>query len=200
VPQPALIDIAHALGHLPPILSYALLFGLVATESAGVPVPGETSLTIASLLAARGYLTIEIVIVVAALAAIIGDNIGYFIGRHYGRRAMLAGKWWHDRRVRMLSEAETVFRAHGGKMVFFARWLPVLRFFAGPLAGMADLPWPRFFIANATSGILWACSIGLLAYTTGQQGTTGLIVLASVLGVGTFITHFAWRRLGATSG
>jgi undecaprenyl-diphosphatase len=199
LPPPALIDIAHALGHLPAPLAYSLLFGLVAAESAGLPVPGETSLTLASLLAARGHLTIEFVIAVAAIAAIIGDNTGYVIGRRYGRSAMLAGRWWHERRVRMLDEAETVFRSHGGKLVFFARWLPVLRFFGGPLAGIAHLPWPRFFIANATSGILWACSIGLLAYTTGQQGTTGLIVLASILGIGSFITHFAWRRLRATS-
>ena len=77
MPGPGLIDIAHALGHLPALLSYAVVFGLVAAESAGLPVPGETSLTIASLLAARGHLTIEVVIAVAACAAIIGDNTGY---------------------------------------------------------------------------------------------------------------------------
>ena len=57
------------------------------------------------------------------------------------------------------------------------------------------MPWPRFAIANATSGILWATSIGLLAYTTGRQGTTGLVILATVLGIGTFAAHIAWRRL-----
>lgn len=158
-------------------------------------MPGETSLTIASLLAARGRLTIEIVIIVAALAAIIGDNTGYLIGRRWGRRALLAGSLWHERRQHALDEADGVFRAHGGKMVFFARWLPVLRFFGGPLAGIAHMPWSRFAIANTSSAILWATSIGLLAYTTGRQGTTGIVVLATVLGVGTLGAHIAWRRL-----
>ena len=121
MPGPGLIDIAHALGHLPALLSYAVLFGLVAAESAGLPVPGETSLTIASLLAARGHLTIEVVIAVAACAAIIGDNTGYLIGRKYGRRAMLAGSLWKHRRRELLDEADRVFRSHGGKIVFFAR-------------------------------------------------------------------------------
>ena len=104
-----------------------------------------------------------------------------------------ANRWEGENRAR--PDANRCLQTYGQH-----NGLPVLRFFAGPLAGMAHLPWPRFFVANAISGILWACSIGLLAYTTGQQGTTGLVVLATILGIGSFITHFAWRRLGASSG
>jgi membrane protein DedA with SNARE-associated domain len=192
-------DIAGELAHLSPLLSYGLLFAIVALESSGLPVPGETSIAAASLLAARGNLSLPIVIVVASTGAIVGDNVGYFVGRRFGRRAVLAGNIFHDRRERLLDEADAVFRAHGGKMVFFARWLPVLRFFGGPLAGISHMPWRRFFVANAAGGILWSTSVSLIVYYTGRQaGLTGLALVAAVLAVGAVIGHIAWRRLQNT--
>jgi membrane protein DedA with SNARE-associated domain len=189
-------DIPGELATLPPLLCYALLFAVVALESAGLPVPGETSLATAALLAARGTLEIVAVIVVGAAAAIVGDNTGYVVGRSWGRRGLLAGRLLRDRRERLLDEAEGVFRNHGGKMVFFARWLPVLRVFGGPLAGISDMPWRRFFVANASGGILWATSISLLVYVTGrQQGTLGIAAAGAAFTAVAVGGHLLWSRL-----
>lgn len=192
-------NVAGDLAHLPALLCFCLLFAVIALESAGLPVPGETSLAAAALLAARGKLDLPLVIGVAALAAIVGDNVGYVIGHTYGRRGLLAGSFQHARRVRLLDEAESVFRRHGGKMVFFARWLPVLRIFGGPLAGISHMRWRRFFIANASSGLLWASSIAIIIYVTGrQQGTAGIAAVGAVFTAGALAGHVVWSRLRAT--
>src|SRR6185312_5739249 len=128
--------LAISLYHVPANLGYAVLFGLILVESAGAPVPGETSLIAAGVLASAGNLSLPVVFVVAISAAIIGDNLGYLFGLKVGHRVLLAPGRWERQRRQFVEEGEHFFARHGGKTVFFGRWLPVLRFTAALLAGV----------------------------------------------------------------
>jgi membrane protein DedA with SNARE-associated domain len=172
------------------LLSYGLvmLFVLVAVESAGVPVPGETALIAAAILATpqQHHYSIVTVIAVAAVAAIIGDNIGYWIGRTGGRA--LLERWGPVRRYahRMLPPGERFFKKHGGKTVFIGRFVAVLRVTAAWLAGITHMPWWRFFLWNAAGGIVWATVVGLLAYYFGKAAadavqTYGLYAVVAIV-------------------
>ena len=170
------------------LISYGLilLFAVIAAESAGVPLPGETALIAAAILAARGHYSIVEVIVVAALAAIIGDNIGYWIGRTGGRA--LLERWGPIKRYseRVLPPGERFFRKHGGKTVFIGRFVSVLRVTAAWLAGITHMPWWRFFIWNAAGGIIWATLVSLLAYYFGKAAadavaTYGIYALVAIV-------------------
>lgn len=170
------------------LISYGLilLFAVVAAESAGVPLPGETALIAAAILAARGHYSIVEVIVVAALAAIIGDNIGYWIGRTGGRA--LLERWGPIKRYseRVLPPGERFFRKHGGKTVFIGRFVSVLRVTAAWLAGITHMPWWRFFLWNAAGGIIWATLVSLLAYYFGKAAadavaTYGIYALVAIV-------------------
>jgi membrane protein DedA with SNARE-associated domain len=149
---------------------YAAVFGFVAIESIGIPVPGETMLIAAALYAGHTHLlNIEAIIAVAAAAAIIGDNIGFGIGHWGGYRLLLRyGPYirLHQGRVKL---ARYLFLRHGGKVVFFGRFVSVLRTYAAFLAGTARMPWPRFLVFNASGGIIWATAYGVGAYAAGNQ-------------------------------
>jgi membrane-associated protein len=162
----ALIDVAANLG-------YPVLFVLIAIETMGIPVPGETALITAAILAARGRLDITVVIALAAAAAILGDNVGFAIGRRFGRRLLLwdGGPFPRHRR-RLLEVGEPFFRRHGAKAVFLGRWATGLRITAAWLAGANRMPWPTFLFWNALGGIAWATSVGLLAYYAGHTAET----------------------------
>jgi membrane-associated protein len=176
---------------------YLILFGLVGAESTGVPVPGETALIAAAILARHGQLQIPIVIVVAATAAIVGDNLGYLIGRSGGRRLLEHPGPFEEHRRAILKKGEPFFAAHGPKAVFLGRWVAGLRIAAAWLAGINRMPWRVFVLWNALGGIAWATSVGLLAYALGPTaekifkdvGVAGVAV--AVLGV---TGYLAWRR------
>jgi undecaprenyl-diphosphatase len=148
-------------------LGYAVLFGLIAIESSGVPVPGESALIAAGVLASDGRLNIELVIVLAAAAAILGDNVGYAIGRTGGRRLLERPGFLEGHRHKILEHGEPFFAKHGPKAVFLGRWVAVLRIAAAWLAGINRMPWPVFVFWNALGGITWAASVGLAAYYVG---------------------------------
>jgi len=161
-------------------IGYPLVFALIAIETMGIPVPGETALITAGIVASRGRLQIEVVIVLAAAAAILGDNVGFAIGRKLGRRVLIApGPLMHHRR-RVLSVGEPFFDRHGPKAVFLGRWISGLRITAAWMAGINRMSWPTFVFYNALGGIAWATSIGLLAYFAGH--TAERIVNAAGLG------------------
>ena len=157
-----------SLEHLVSTAGLPLLFGLVMLESAGIPLPGETALITAAFLASKGKLDIVAVIAVAASAAIVGDNAGYWVGRHWGRR--LLTRWYRLERLseRVLPPTERFFERHGDKTVFIGRFLPVLRFTAAWMAGVAHMRWWRFLFFNAAGGICWATFVALLAYYVGR--------------------------------
>lgn len=170
-----------ALIDIPPNLGYPALFALVMVESSGVPVPGELALITSGLAANAGKLSIELVILIAATAAIIGDNIGFLIGRR-GGRALLEkpGRFERERR-RMLEIGDPFFAKHGAKAVFFGRWFAGLRIWAAWLAGASEMRWRTFVVWNAAGGIGWATSVGLAAYL-GGKAVEGVIAQVGLYG------------------
>jgi membrane protein DedA with SNARE-associated domain len=177
------------------------LFLLVMLESSGVPLPGETALITAGIFASRGDLSIEAVIVVAAVAAIVGDNIGYWLGRE-GANRLLDGVGPLKRHSEGGREwAERYFKKHGAKTIFIARFVAVLRVTAAWMAGISRMHWWTFFLWNAAGGICWAVLIGLIAYFFGHAAADainhyGLIGGAVIVGVGIAAAvgvHF-WRK------
>jgi membrane protein DedA with SNARE-associated domain len=179
------------------------LFLIVMLESGGVPLPGETALVTAGVFASRGELDIIEVIAVAATAAILGDNVGYWAGRTGGRklleRSKLLSRWTEG----VLPWAEGFFHRHGAKTIFIGRFFSVLRVTAAWMAGISRMPWLKFLAWNAAGGICWAALVGLVAYYLGQAaadaisrygliGGAVLVVLAALALVG---FHFWKKRL-----
>jgi membrane-associated protein len=175
-----------ALVNVPAGIGYPLLFALVAGESAGALIPGETALIVAAALAGQGHLSLPLVIAVAAGAAILGDNVGYLIGRNGLRRLVdRPGRWAAGRR-RLIERGEELFARRGSAAVFFGRWLPGLRVVTSWLAGADRMPWKRFLFWNALGGITWASTIGGLAYVLGRSasgalGAVGFVALAAAV-------------------
>src|SRR3954447_24373085 len=163
----------------------------------GVPVPGETALIAGGLAAHDGQLSIELLIVLAAAAAILGDNVGFAIGRRYGRRIFERPGIAYEQRLALLELGEPFFERHGPKAVFLGRWVSGLRIASAWLAGMNKMRWPTFLVWNALGGICWAIGVGLGAYYAGHAfetfitkvGVYGAVAIA-VLVVG----FIAWRH------
>ena len=178
----AILDVKH----LVQVFGYPLLFLLVMSEAGGVPIPGETALIAAAVLASQGKLQIELVIPLAAAAAIVGDNIGYVIGRKGGRWLLQRPGAFHRQRLEVLRVGEPFFKVHGPKAVFFGRFLLGLRIWASWLAGATRMRWRSFALWNALGGITWASAVGLIAYFLGHSAGSaieafGLYGLAAVL-------------------
>jgi membrane protein DedA with SNARE-associated domain len=172
------LDVAETIG-------YPLVFGLIAIETMGIPVPGETALVTASIVASRGRLDIEVVIALAAAAAILGDNVGFAIGRKLGRRLLTAPGPLLEHRRRVIAVGEPFFDRHGPKAVFLGRWVTGLRITAAWMAGVTRMSWPTFLFWNALGGIAWATSLGLLAYFVGHSAET--IIHVAGLGGAAFV-------------
>ena len=148
---------------------YIIVFVTIMLESAGVPLPGETSLVVAAAVAGTGHLNIIGVIISAASGAIIGDAGGYWIGRILGRPFLdKHGKWLHLTPDRML-KLEKLFVKHGALTVFFGRFFSLLRTYAALFAGVWKMSYTTFSIFNALGGIVWAICFGILGYTFGQN-------------------------------
>jgi membrane protein DedA with SNARE-associated domain len=181
-----------------------LLFVIVMLESFGIPLPGETSLILFGVLASQGHYSIAAVIAVASAAAIIGDNLGYWlIGRKGGRALFERNRWvkrWADTAI---PRVERLIRHHGGKVVFFGRFIALLRFTAAWVAGLGRMPWWRFLFWNAAGGIVWATLVSLVAYYGGQKaadaitkyGTLGVAGVVAIVVVGWLALHLGKRRL-----
>jgi len=175
------------------------LFGIVMLESMGLPLPGETALVSAALYAgATGHFQLWEVIAVAFAAAVIGDTCGYWIGRTLGFRLLAR----YGRHVRITEDrlkiGRYLFRRHGGKIVFFGRFVALLRVLAALLAGANHMPWPRFFVMNAAGGLAWAASFATAAYVFGDRVSKvegpiaiGLLIL---VGLGIAFALFSAHR------
>jgi len=151
-----------------------LLFVLLALESFGLPVPGETALIACSVLASQGSLSIVWVIAVAALAAIIGDNLGYWAARKGGRPLLQRHRLTRHYAERYLPRGERFFAKHGGKAVFFGRFVAILRVTAAWVAGLSHMHWLRFLAWNMAGGIVWALLVGLVSYYLGDAAAHAL--------------------------
>jgi membrane protein DedA with SNARE-associated domain len=182
---------ADTLTHLLDVWGYLAVLLFVAVESSGVPFPGETMLVTAAIYAGSGHLSIALVIAAAACGAILGDNLGYLAGRKGGRPLLLRfGRYLHVDMARM-DQAQAFFARYGDRAVFLGRFVAVLRAWAAFLAGLNEMPYPRFLVFNAAGGICWATLYGLLAFALG----TNLPLLQEVLrdfGVGSVILAVAF--------
>jgi membrane protein DedA with SNARE-associated domain len=180
-----------------------LLFALVGLESFGLPVPGETALIACGVIASQGDLSIAAVIAVAAAAAIIGDNLGYWAARHGGLKLLDRYRLTRRYAKRYLPVGERFFAKHGGKAVFLGRFVAVLRVTAAWCAGLSRMHWWKFLGWNAAGGIVWATLVGLLAYYLGEAvakliGPFGLVAAGGVVlltAVGFFIVRRLERRV-----
>ena len=178
-----------------------LLFVVVMIESFGVPLPGETALIVFGVLAGQGHYDIAVVIAVAAAAAIVGDNLGYWIiGRWGGRELFDRWRWLKRYADRVLPRAEELVKKHGGKVVFFGRFITVLRYTAAWVAGLGRMHWARFLFWNAAGGIAWATTVGLVSYYLGKKAadaiaTYGLFAAAAIVAAA-IIAWLALRLLG----
>jgi membrane protein DedA with SNARE-associated domain len=181
----------------PLVSTYGLwaVFFIVMFESAGVPLPGETALVSAAVFAGvTGDLQILHVIAVAATGAIIGDNIGFLIGRTYGLPLLRRYGLIINLTEKRIALGDMLFERHGAKIVFFGRFIAFLRIFAALLAGVHRLSWGRFLFFNAAGGIVWALVFGLGGYFFGDaitrlSGPAGVIAfVAAVIG----IVGFMW--------
>src|SRR5436305_7234291 len=185
-----------------------ILSVLIAMESAGVPLPGERALLTAGVLAAGGDMDIVEVIVVAAAAAIIGDNVGYWVGRLGGRRLLERWEPLERHASRVLPWSERFFKRHGGKTIFLARFFAVLRVTAAWLAGISRMHWWQFFLWNAAGGICWAILVGLLSYYAGgaaarainHYGLIGGGIVIALIAVAAVGMHFWRQRVLRTDG
>src|SRR5713226_2317064 len=168
------------LNHFLQTYGYLAVVAFVGLESLGVPLPGETMLVAAALYAGTTHqLSVAVIAAVAAVAAIAGDNVGYALGRTGGQRLVSRyGRYIHLTGSR-LAVGRYLFRRHGGKVVFYGRFVSVLRTYAALLAGVNRMPWGRFVAFNAAGGVLWALTFSFGAYQLGSAAT----------GIGNILTY-----------
>jgi membrane protein DedA with SNARE-associated domain len=177
---------------------YLVVFLLVMAESIGLPMPGETALIGAALFAGSTHkLEIGWVIAAAIGAAIIGDNIGYSIGRYGGAKLLL--RYGHKIRLHegRLKIGIWLFRRHGGKVVFWGRFVSILRTYAAFLAGTNQMAWPRFLFFNAAGAIVWATLFGVAYYVFGsalKKLSTTIDVTLGVAGIVVLVAFLVWSK------
>ena len=177
---------------------YLVVFLLVMLESIGLPMPGETALIAAALYAGSTHkLEIWGVIAVAIAGAIIGDNIGFSIGRYGGARLLLR----HGHRIGLhegrLKIGIWLFRRHGGKVVFWGRFVSILRTYAAFLAGTNRMEWPRFLVFNAAGAIVWATVFGVSYYVFGsalRRLSTAIDVTLGIVGAAILVAFLVWSK------
>jgi membrane protein DedA with SNARE-associated domain len=199
VPVAAIIGVSSSLGYVLPMI--------IGLESLGLPSPGETALVLAAVLASQGKLQIELVILIGVASAIVGDNIGYLLGRHFGREVLEHPGPFHGHRLKLIAAGDRFFHRHGPKAVFFARWIALVRFAAAWLAGINGMPFRQFFFYNALGGVTWGVTFGLVGYFAGSAaadlitkfGVYAAVALA-VLAVGSYGYYKSReRRLAGTA-
>ena len=185
---------------------WAVFFG-VMLENAGIPVPGETILLVAGYLCSKGDLHIGLVMLVAATGAVIGDNIGFAIGHHYGRDILLRFGRFVFLTPKRLDHMTNYFASHGNKTILVARFITGLRVFAAILAGASKMPWRIFVIYNMAGAVLWSVVITSLGYLFGQSlpllvkwvGRSGTILLIVAIVVGVVVWRIRAHRKGNRS-
>ena len=190
--------LGDTLNHLVATGGYWVVGAVVALESMGIPAPGETVLVTAAIYAGTTHdLQIGLVIASAAAGAIAGDNVGFVLGRRFGAGLLLRHAALLRLNSRRLKLGQYLFHRHGGKVVFFGRFIAVLRALAAPLAGLTGMGWRRFLIFNAAGGVVWATVYGFGAYTLGEHVrrlTRPAAILALVAGGAAVIVFLRFVR------
>ncbi|MDQ8045738.1 MAG: DedA family protein [Solirubrobacteraceae bacterium] len=175
------------------------LAGLVLGESAGLPIPGETALIVAGGMASSGHFSLPVVIAVAAMAAMLGDIIGYWVGRRGGRALLLRPGRFSAHRISAVEKADRYFERYGLVTVFFARFVPGVRVVGALAAGATRMRFRSFAIANAGGCWAWATTVGTIAYLVGPKGAGVMIVIGfTVAAIGTISAVMKTRSANAS--
>jgi membrane protein DedA with SNARE-associated domain len=199
------VNVDALLETIPPLAVYVVVGFIIGLESLGIPLPGEIALVSAALLASRHTLDISPVWVGAAATcgAVIGDSIGYSIGRKFGMSLFerLGKRFPKHFGPGHVALAKQLFARWGVWAVFFGRFVALLRIFAGPMAGMLRMHYPRFLAANAAGGVAWSTAIGVVAYKVGDNADEifGRVSLWALIGiavavVAAYVVHRVRRR------
>jgi membrane-associated protein len=194
---------------VPPIAAYLLIGLLVFGEAAifiGFVLPGETAVVLGGVLASRQQIDIVALCVLVVLAAVIGDSVGYEVGRHYGDRVL---RWRPLRRhEQKLDGARAFLRERGAYAVFLGRWTAFLRAVMPGLAGVSRMSYRRFLLFNALGGMVWGLTFSFVGYLAGESyhvvekrvGTAGALVTATVVLAALVVWHRRRRHSGRTAG
>ncbi|HEX8709154.1 MAG TPA: DedA family protein [Pyrinomonadaceae bacterium] len=196
------MDILETIKHFFISYGYWTVFVGVMLENAGLPVPGETILLAAGFFAADGHFNLALVMLIAMSGAIIGDNIGFAIGHHYGRGFLLRFGKYFFLTPRRLVHINDFFERHGNKTILIARFVTGLRVFAAIFAGASEMRWRVFLFYNAVGAVLWAIAISLVGYLFGNSwpmlekwvGRSGLFILLAGIITGIILWHLHSRR------
>jgi membrane-associated protein len=180
----AIINVTSSLGYGLP--------AIIGLESMGVPSPGETALVLAAVLASQGKLQIWLVILIGVCSAIVGDNIGYLLGRRLGRDVLEANGPFYEHRLEIIDTGDRFFAKHGPKAVFLARWIALVRFAAAWLAGINHMRFPEFFFWNALGGITWGVTYGLVGYFAGSAAADALSTFGLYAFGALLLLFFGW--------
>jgi membrane-associated protein len=179
-------------------VAYLVVGGLVFAEDAifvGFVLPGESAAVLGGVLASRGTISVGVLVAVVVLAAVLGDSVGYEVGRHFGG-SLLATRPLRSHRHR-LDRVSAFLRERGGYAVFLGRWTAFARAVTPALAGIARMPYGRFLLWNATGGIVWGVTFVLLGYLAGNSYATVEKVagrwIAGVLAVVVVTALVVWR-------
>jgi membrane protein DedA with SNARE-associated domain len=194
-PVAAILGVSNSLGYLLP--------AIIGLESMGIPSPGETALVAAAILASQGKLQIWLVILIGVASAILGDNIGFLLGRRYGRDVLGARGPLQGQRLRAIRVGDQFFERHGAKAVFVGRWIALVRFATAWLAGINRMRFRTFFFWNALGGISWGLAYGLAGYYGGhaaahvlaQVGIVGLVAMVLLVVAAYLLVRRRERRL-----
>jgi len=180
----AFINVTSGLGYGLP--------AIIGLESMGVPSPGETALVLAAVLASQGKLEIGLVILIGVCSAIVGDNIGYLLGRHLGRDVLEAKGPFYEHRLEIIRTGDRFFDKHGPKAVFLARWIALVRFAAAWLAGINHMRFREFFFWNALGGITWGVTYGLIGYFLGSAAADAISTFGVYAFGGLLVVFLIW--------
>jgi membrane protein DedA with SNARE-associated domain len=147
---------------------YGVVFAAMVLESAGLPLPGETVTLLGGYAAGSGHLNLAGVIAAASGGAMVGDSIGYWVGRRAGWPVLLGVGRWLRQSPEQMETLRSQFLNHAGKSVLLGRFVAVLRVLAGPMAGAVGMPYGRFLLCNCTGALLWATTMVSLAWLGGR--------------------------------
>ena len=185
--------------HVPPLLAYLVIGALVFGEAAlfvGFVLPGETAVLLGGVLAASHRLSLTGLLILVVVTAVVGDTVGYEVGRHFGTRVLATRPL--RRHQSRLDGARTFLRERGGSAVFLARFTAFLRAVMPALAGLSGMPYRRFFVFNAAGGLIWGSGVALLGYFAGNSYARVEQALgrgsAALLAVLVLAALYGWHR------
>lgn len=148
---------------------YVIIGAIIFLECIGIPFPGESSLILGGVAASLGHLNLVGVIIVSMVAAVAGDNLGYLVGKKFGRKIIKKFEHFPLFHYKHIERAEKFYKKHGNKTVFIGRFIAIIRTYAAVFAGIFDMHYPTFFFYNLTGGIVWAITFGIFGYAIGNN-------------------------------